>query len=74
MRNVRERIVMIVELSLRVRRIVVKAARGPFTKARIAICGRYVKMNMNATTPIESVMVGTSLERRGFHSDLWEKK
>jgi hypothetical protein len=29
-------------------------------------CGKYVKMNMKATTPTDKVMVGMSLDRRGF--------
>jgi hypothetical protein len=65
---------MIVELSERVRRIVVAAASGPLTSARTAACGRYAKTNMNAITPVESVKVGASFERRGFHKELWLRK
>ena len=60
-----------VELSLRVSRIVVNAARGPLTKTRTASCGRYANKNINATTTTESENVGTSFERSGFHSVLW---
>lgn len=38
-RKFRDRTEMMVELSLRMRRTVVKTARGPFTKTRIASCG-----------------------------------
>lgn len=29
-------------------------------------CGKYVNININATTPTESVRVGTSFESSGF--------
>lgn len=61
--------VIIVELSDRVKRIVVNAAKGPLTKTRTASCGRYVKMNINAMTPTDRDIVGRSFERRGFHSE-----
>jgi hypothetical protein len=66
--------VISVELSLRVRRIVVKAARGPLTKTSTASCGRYVKMNMKAMTPTDRVIVGANFERRGFHKVRWLTK
>lgn len=39
-RKLREMMLTIVELSLRIRSTVVKTAKGPFTKTRIASCGR----------------------------------
>lgn len=73
-RKVRERRLIRVELSLRVKRIVVKAAKGPLTKTSTASWGRYATTNMNAITPTDKVIVGASFERRGFHSDLWLRK
>jgi hypothetical protein len=73
-RKVLESSVISVELSLRVRRIVVKAARGPLTKTSTASCGRYVKMNMKAMTPTDRVIVGANFERRGFHKVRWLTK
>jgi len=63
-----------VELSESVRRIVVKAARGPLTKTSTASCGRYAKTNMKAITPTDKVIVGANLERRGFHKVRWLRK
>jgi hypothetical protein len=65
---------MSVELSLSVRRIVVKAARGPLTKTSTASCGRYANMNMKAMTPTDNVIVGANFERRGFHNVRWLRK
>ena len=73
-RKVLERSVMSVELSLNVRRIVVKAARGPLTKTSTASCGRYANMNMKAITPTDKVIVGASLESNGFHKARWLRK
>lgn len=39
-RKFREMILTMVELSLRTRRVVVRTAKGPFTKTRTASCGR----------------------------------
>lgn len=65
----RATVLMIAELSLRIRSTVVKTASGPLTKTSTASCGRYVNANMLPMTPTESVMYGPSLERNGFHSD-----
>jgi len=73
-KNVRERRLIRVDDSLRVRRIVVKAAKGPLTNTSTASCGRYATKNMATTTTTESESVGASLERRGFHNDRWLKK
>jgi hypothetical protein len=74
MRNLLERKVMIAELSLRVKRAVENAASGPLTKTRTASCGTYAKTNIKLTIPTESVIVGASLERRGFHNVRWLRK
>jgi len=66
--------VISVELSLRVRRMVVNAARGPLMKINTASCGRYVKINMKAITPTDRVMVGVIFESRGFHNVRWLRK
>ena len=58
------------ELSLSVRRMVVKAARGPLTKTRTASCGRYANTNMKTITATERDIVGISFERSGFHKVL----
>lgn len=60
---------MIVVLSLRTKRTVVKGAIGPLTKKRMASCGRYVKKNMPPMTPVERRARGPSLETKGFHSE-----
>jgi hypothetical protein len=73
-RNVLERRVIKVELSLSVRRMVVKAARGPLTKTSTASCGRYAKINMKAITPTDKVIVGASFESKGFHKARWPRK
>ena len=61
---------MMVALSLRMSRTVVTTASGPFTNTSTASWGRYVKANMEVTTPTERATVGASLESRGFHKDL----
>jgi hypothetical protein len=66
---VRDRRVIRVELSLSVRRMVVRAANGPLRNTRSANCGRYVKININEITPTERVVVGASFESRGFHNE-----
>lgn len=66
-RKVRDMILIKVELSLKVKRMVVRAANGPLKNTRTASCGRYVNMNINETTPIERVVVGASFESIGFH-------
>jgi len=73
-RKLRERRFTMVELSLRIKRAVVKGAKGPFTKTRIASWGKYVKKNMKPSVPAVSVSVGTIREVKGFHNALWVKK
>lgn len=63
-----------VDDSLRVSRIVVKAARGPLTNTSTASCGRYATKNMATTTTTERDKVGTSLDRRGFQRERWLRK
>lgn len=74
MRNVLERMVKMVEDSDRTRMAAVSGARGPEVIAMTAICGRYAKTNRNVVTPMPSVMVGASLDVRGFHRERWEMK
>jgi hypothetical protein len=74
MRNVLERIVMRVELSLRVRRAVVKVAKGLLTKTRTASCGRYAKANIPAITATDKDIVGASFDIKGFHNARWLRK
>jgi hypothetical protein len=54
--------------------IVDTTANGPFTSVRIAACGRYVKMNMNAVTPTAVVRVGSNFSTNGFHRLLCARK
>ena len=42
------------------------AARGPDVNAMTAICGIYVKRNMAVVIPRPSVIVGASLDVKGF--------
>ena len=74
MRNVLERRLMRVELSLSVRSAAEKAAIGPEVKVMTAACGRYATKNMKVVTPKLNVMVGTSFDESGLHSALWERK
>lgn len=64
-RNVRERKVTIVELSLRTSRAADIGARGPLVNASSATCGTYVKKNIVDVTAIPRVIVEPSLERKG---------
>ena len=74
MRNVRERRLIKVELSLRVKRAAEIAATGPDVKAMTAACGTYATRNMNVVTPMLRVMVGASLEINGRQRSLCETK
>jgi hypothetical protein len=65
---------MMVELSLKVRRIVVIVANGPLKNTRTASCGRYVKININESTPTDRVAVGASFESKGFHNERWLRR
>jgi hypothetical protein len=65
---------IMVELSLRMRRTVVKIARGPFMKTMIASWGKYVKKNMEPKTPAVSPRVGRMREVNGFHSERCVRK
>ena len=70
MRKVRERRLMIVELSLSVRSAAENAAIGPDVNAIIAAWGRYATKNMRVVTPRLKVIVGASLDISGRHSAL----
>lgn len=73
-RNVRERRLMMVELSLSVRRAAENAATGPEVNDIIAACGRYATRNINVVTPKLSVIVGANLDPSGLHSALCARK
>lgn len=74
MKNDRLMRFVIVELSLRVNKIVEIAAKGPLTSASTAACGRYAKMNMKVVTPMPVVSIGASFATSGFHRLRWERK
>ena len=59
---------MMAELSLSMSSTVVRTANGPLKKTSTASCGTYVKRNMKASTPADSVSVGTISVASGFQS------
>lgn len=63
-----------VELSLRTSGIAAIGAMGPSTKASIATCGRYVKKNIDETTPTPTLSVGPRRDIMGCHSARWVAK
>ena len=66
MRKVLESMVKSVDDSERTSSAAEIAARGPDVNAMTAICGIYVKRNMAVVIPRPSVIVGASLDVKGF--------